>query len=244
MSKKLTEEQKQKIREKEDKSFKAWQKRCIKYIKKQQKVQITTYESQNNTDENGTVISEGHSSVDITVILPFALSWFHIRRLVSSWVSFNLSLIKALFGHKHDLREVWLFERPHLDMKAWFWVFSSLDSFRWDCAEEKLYPLDQRKGKWRWTSQAMQAIKDESERLTKDELEKFVSEDHERWGYGVWVSKSDNTVVVFDETVYKYDLKDGWSDQYLEVLADWWWYFGNSNASRSFSKFVFVKDDE
>jgi len=167
---------------------------------------------------------EGHSSCDIEAsyfINPFAKlkDMVSLCTAVKHWLSFSWEF-KSLsyFLSSHPFRSVW---------SQWAITVSSFSTFKVDVI------LKTRKGQYKYGDYA--SILKDAELLTVEDIEFFLlSDGYFRVSRGVFANKKDPLCLVMNESVLKFDLKDGWSSSMiLNLLALYFSLAGYSLSVRS-----------
>ena len=186
----------------------------LKYLNTLPIVATGTYELERSFLSE-TLCVMGHSCVDVNLLIPFSFDFFSLKRLAVQLFKFIKDLPSPFKGKWLSLMSDWWYLRPSLESNNWFFVVSSVDTFKMDFIDDA-----QNKNKKMTFDQQMDLI----EKLTHQDLIGYA----EKNGYvkaseGLWVSKNDPTVMFFDTEVFPYDLVDGWSNKKVAKLLEVWW---------------------
>ena len=180
---------------------------------------------------------EGHTWEDVEGVWylnPFSLADWVL------WFEFFFRLIKESFKdgwirnrkRKGDfLRSIrnvawWIWRMaPHdLTFKRynWIWVVESFSVIRNDLAEEAL------DAKYKITNippgQYKERLDKEYAAVTPDQILEYLKANAYQISNAMWVSKSDPTVIMVNEQIVLYDMKDGWSDKKVASIIRQWFY--------------------
>jgi hypothetical protein len=151
--------------------------------------------------------SRGYSSEDITGFWRPGLKTYitgNVKSFKKAWQDFGFfTAFKFL-----SLTSPW---------SGWVWDVSSFSSLSFYVAEAKLseLSLDERK-------KSRKRIRESALAVTQEETIKYLEADYQKVGEGMWVSKTDPSVIIYNEQLKSFDLPDGWSTEQLgEILEEW-----------------------
>ena len=186
--------------------------------------------------KDGSFDVEGHSSADVEAsyyMNPFTSFDDLTRFIVVGW-----DWVKDSFEFKSLSYTVETFPFKRL-WQQWVFVVDSYKTTKYDIVEKKEgYTLDDyKKIEKKLGMKYNDFIGDAINKITDTEIEKFLDKDYYRVTRGFHISKTDPTCMIFNEKIFYFDLKDGWSDKKIGYLI-------SEYFKRTLGKSVIVNQEE
>lgn len=188
----------------------------------------TGYETQVGPRENGFYDVEGHTWTDIDgyfSINPF--KWNDLKRYVKnigSWVKdfFELFTFKS---PGPALQFAWSTMPFRFTWQSWVWTVEAMETIKDDLIWDKMEAIHGEKMS-RMIRQDYKKFREEEIKIdatiTRQDLIEYANQNYYRITPYMWVSKSDPTVILIDQVLRPYDLRNGWSNLMISTIV-WEW---------------------
>jgi hypothetical protein len=172
--------------------------------------------------------------------------WFFKTKKVTPWL--------PKFWKDNFKTTINLIKNANLMQKDWVWTIEALSVFKSDIIEIKISEMSLPDGEciykvqWDDKKRYIEYWKEIEKGITRAELLKQLNEKYIQLNEYLWVSKNDSTSIIVDDTLYPFDMKDGFSNKQITKILEVWFLevFGNqvlliesdekaySNLSRNF----------
>jgi hypothetical protein len=137
-----------------------------------------------------------------THLLPFRRKWV-TRKGFHGFEGFTFAKPYIPFGY---IKDAWPIQRT---WSGWIWTVESRSTARGDVAEEKVDIKKVKPGKYKEAQELADAMTSDAE------VDAAIAERYYQLCDGIFLGKEDPTCILVDERVYPFDMKSGWSDQFV-----------------------------
>jgi hypothetical protein len=165
---------------------------------------------------------EGHSCSDIHGFFNINVFSMDFIRSIGNWLQESFELRSVSFF----LETVPFF----MPWNQWVWT---VDSMR--LAAQEVIERRERQRMWKMGDRTTKSIirvmkqsEEQAKSLSREAMKEILLADGNiQISTGIFVNQNDPTVFSVDETLYAFDLKDGWSNQKLcSIIGEWFWFMG------------------